>query len=53
MEASCDAEMNEIISEVRALLKESGQSSDLADTMQDAYNTAKKLKKADYINTYM
>lgn len=53
MEASCDASMNEIVSSVRQMLKDSGQSTALADEIMSTYESEKSLKKSYYMSFYM
>ncbi len=52
-EKECDAIVGGIISEIREALKESGQDSSIADTLEAAYKNEKKSKKAYFINRYM
>lgn len=52
-EKECDTEMNAILSEVETLLKESGQSLELVDTIRKAYEDEKAAKKAYCINQYL
>ena len=52
MEAQCDAQVNGVVSELRALLKKSGRDTSLADTIMSTYNAEKENTKAYYINTY-
>ena len=52
-EKECDAVVGGIISEIRTALKESGQDTTIADTLDEAYKNEKKSKKAYFINRYM
>lgn len=52
-ERECDTEINAILSEIEALLKDSGQSLELADTIRKAYEDEKAAKKAYCINQYL
>ncbi len=52
-EKECDTIVGGIISEIREALKESGQDSSIADTLESAYKNEKKSKKAYFINRYM
>ena len=52
-EKECDAIVGGIISEIRTALKESGQDTTIADTLDEAYKNEKKSKKAYFINRYM
>lgn len=52
-EKECDSVVYGIIDEIRAALKESGQSQDIADKLEEAYLSEKKLKKTYFINRYM
>jgi len=53
LEAQCDGEISAIVSKVRKLLTESGQSTVLADTIKNSYEREKSLKKAYYMNRYL
>ncbi len=52
-EKECDAKVYAIIDEIRAELKKSGQSQELADEIETAYLNEKRLKKSYFINRYM
>lgn len=52
-EKECDSVVYGIIDEIRAALKESGQSQEIADKLEEAYLSEKKLKKTYFINRYM
>lgn len=52
-EAECDAAVYAVIDEVRAALKESGQSQSVADQIESSYLNEKRLKKSYFINRYM
>ncbi|MBQ9915156.1 MAG: hypothetical protein IJO50_03320 [Clostridia bacterium] len=52
-EKECDAKVYAIIDEIRAELKKSGQSQELADQIEAAYLNEKRLKKSYFINRYM
>ena len=52
MEASCDASMNELVANVRQMLRASGQSTGLADEIASTYESEKQLKKSYYMSLY-
>ena len=52
MEAQCDAQVNSVVTELRALLKNNGRDTSLADTIVSTYHAEKENTKAYYINTY-
>ncbi len=52
LESSCDAQMDGIVSEMRQLLKSSGQDSSLADQVAYGYAQEKSLKKSYYLSYY-
>ncbi|WP_283673735.1 hypothetical protein [Butyricicoccus sp. Marseille-Q5471] len=52
LESSCDAQMDGIISEMRRLLKSSGQDDSLADQVAYGYAQEKSLKKSYYLSYY-
>ena len=52
-EKECDTEINAILSEIETLLKDSGQSLELVDTIRKAYEDEKAAKKAYCINQYL
>lgn len=52
-EKECDGIVYGIINEIRAALKEAGESSSVADKLEEAYLNEKKLKKTYFINRYM
>lgn len=52
LEKSCDAQVNEILSDLESALKESGESTELVTKIQTAYTEEKSLKKAYYMNMY-
>ena len=52
MEAQCDAQVNTLVSQLRALLKENGRDESLADSLLAAYNTEKENSKAYHISRY-
>ena len=49
LEAECDAKMDAIVKELRALLKEYGQPLDLIQKVRYNYADEKSLKKAWYL----
>lgn len=53
LEAQCDGEIAGIVSQLKKLLKDSGQDTDLANTIQATYEQEKSLKKAYYMNRYL
>ena len=52
LEATCDAQVNAVLSELEAELKATGQSTELVSKIQTAYTEEKSLKKAYYLNLY-
>ncbi len=52
-EKECDTIVYGILDEVRAALKESGQSQEVADKIEQAYLDEKRLKKSYFIGRYM
>ncbi|MEG2378102.1 MAG: hypothetical protein RSC43_07085 [Clostridia bacterium] len=52
LESSCDRKAGAVISELRRLLKASGKSSSVADSVESAYANEKNLKKAYYISKF-
>ncbi len=52
MEAQADAQVNEIVSKLKAVLKESGGDMTLADSIVSAYQKEKEITKSYYINRY-
>lgn len=52
MEKECDAQVNEVLKELKALLKEAGRDTSLADSIKSAYESEKKSMKAKLINKY-
>ncbi|MBQ7901499.1 MAG: hypothetical protein IJ365_06005, partial [Clostridia bacterium] len=52
MEKKYDGQVDAIITELKELLTAAGRSTELADTVKEAYNQEKKAKKAQLINKY-
>lgn len=52
MEKECDAQVNEVLSELKALLKQAGRDTSLADSIKSAYDSEKKAMKSKLINKY-
>ena len=52
MEKECDAEVDAILKEVKALLKKAGREDTLTDNIKKAYEAEKKSMKARLINKY-
>ena len=52
MEKECDAQVAQVVSRLRELLKATGQSEDLAKQAEAAYQQEKSLKKAYYLNAF-
>ncbi len=50
LEDECDKQVDEVITKLKSLLKESGQDNSLADKIYESYKNEKSLKKAHYIN---
>ncbi len=50
LQASCDKEMDEIVSQMRKLLQENGQSTALADEVMQAYNAEKSSRYTELKN---
>lgn len=50
MESECDKAMNELVTEMRTLIKENNGDMSIADTMLQAYEDEKELKKAWYFS---
>ena len=50
LEKECDAKMDQLVAELKALLKKYGQSQDLVDTVIYTYANEKSLKKAWYLS---
>ncbi|MEG1999880.1 MAG: hypothetical protein RR053_00605, partial [Evtepia sp.] len=49
LESQCDGEVAAVVSELRRLLKEAGESTALADQVQSAYAEEKSVRKAYYM----
>ena len=49
LEAECDAEVQKVVSELRRLLKASGQDDSLAKKVEETYKEEKSLKKSYYL----
>lgn len=52
MEKECDAQVAQVVSRLRELLKATGQSEELAKQAEAAYQQEKSLKKAYYLNAF-
>ncbi|MBR3934390.1 MAG: hypothetical protein IKJ68_10860 [Clostridia bacterium] len=52
LESSCDAQVSSVLSELETALVASGESTELVNKIQTAYDEEKSLKKAYYINLY-
>ncbi len=52
MESSCDSQMEEIVSELRELLKTTGGDETIPDDIMAAYKNEKEVQKAQYISKY-
>ena len=52
-ESECDSVVYGILEEIRAAVKESGQSEEIVTKLEEAYLNEKKLKKSYFINRYM
>lgn len=52
-EKECDSVVYGILNEIKAALKESGQSMEIADKIEQAYLDEKSLKKSYFIGRYM
>lgn len=52
LEKECDAAVSDVVTRLRALLKEAGQDDSLAVRIEDAYREQKSLKKAQYLKKY-
>lgn len=52
MEAQCDAQVNALVSELRALLSKNGRDTSLADSLLSAYAAEKENTKAYYVSRY-
>ena len=46
LQASCDSEVNRIVSQMRAVLKANGQSTALADQAMSSYKSQKSARRA-------
>ncbi len=53
LELECDAEVETITEELRLKLEESGKDTSVVDTIKQAYEEEKSLKKAYYLDIYM
>lgn len=52
LESECDAQVAKVVSRLRELLKATGQDDSLAKEVESAYQEAKSLKKAYYIQQF-
>ncbi len=52
MEKTCDAEVEELLSELKQTLEAEGKDTSIITTLKKAYNEEKSLKKAFYLNVY-
>ena len=50
LESECDAQVNVVLSELDAILKESGEDRSIVQKIRQSYNDEKSLKKAYYLN---
>ncbi len=50
MEGACDAQVSAIVSQIRSRLKETGQSTALADQIMSTYQSEKQLRKSYYMS---
>lgn len=50
MEGACDAQVSAIVSQIRSRLKETGQSTALADQIMSSYQNEKQLRKSYYMS---
>lgn len=50
MESACDAQVNDVVSQIRSRLKETGQSTSLADQIMSTYQREKQLQKSYYMS---
>lgn len=50
LESKCDSEVNTLLNEFEAELKEAGADTTVVNTMREAYQTQKRLKKAYYLS---
>ena len=50
LQSSCDKEMNNIVSQMRTILQENGQSTALADQVMDAYKAEKSARYTELLN---
>ncbi len=53
LEAECDAQVEGIITELRAELKKNGGDMSLINTIRSTYDSEKQIKKAYYLNKYL
>lgn len=52
LEAQCDAQVNNVMAELRGVLQDTGGDMILADEILKAYNSEKEITKAYYVNKY-
>ncbi len=53
LEATCDAQVEAIVTELRTELKKTGGDMSLIDTVRSSYESEKQIKKAFYLNKYL
>lgn len=53
LEKECDTNVKIVLDELRTILKDAGQNTDLADQINSAYKDKKQLAKSRYISEYM
>lgn len=52
LEKSCDAQVEQILSQIKYLLEKTNQDTSLVNSIRSAYNNEKQLMKSYYISTY-
>ena len=52
LEKECDAQVAQVVSRLRELLKAAGQDDTLARQVEETYREEKSLKKAYYLNAF-
>ncbi len=52
LETSCDAQVDVVLNDLEATLKENGENTELVTKIRTAYNEEKRLKKAYYLNLH-
>ena len=53
LEKECDTEVDKVLKELKKVLTDAGQSTDLVKQIEDAYYEKKQITKSYYINEYM